>query len=50
MNYQLQQDVSLTGLTSGAHLLTGEVVAVDHEPFSPRVVTVLIFDYQPAPG
>lgn len=50
MNYQLQQEVSLAALTRGSHLLTGEFVAVDHAPFNPRVMTVLIFDYEPASG
>lgn len=49
MNYQLSQDVSLSAFAPGPHLLQGEFVAVDHLPFSPRVITKAIIEYQP-PG
>lgn len=49
MNYQLSQDVSLSPFAPGPHQLQGEFVAVDHLPFSPRVITKAIIEYQP-PG
>lgn len=49
MNYQLSQDVSLAPFAAGPHVLQGEFVAIDHLPFSPRVITKVIFEYQP-PG
>ncbi|HYM49930.1 MAG TPA: hypothetical protein VET65_05080 [Candidatus Limnocylindrales bacterium] len=49
MNYQLEQTVSLQAFAPGPHVLQGEFVAKDHAPFSPRVITKLIFEYQP-PG
>jgi hypothetical protein len=47
MNYQLSQDVSLAPFAAGPHILQGEFVAIDHLPFSPRVITKIIFEYQP---
>ena len=48
MNYQLQQEVSLAQFAPGPHTLQGEFVALDHAPFNPRVISRLIFDYQPS--
>jgi len=49
MNYQLSQDVSMQPFTPGPHVLQGEFVAADHIPFSPRVISKVIIEYQP-PG
>ena len=49
MNYQLSQDVSMQPFAPGPHLVQGEFVAIDHLPFSPRVITKAIIEYQP-PG
>jgi hypothetical protein len=49
MNYQLQQDLSMQPFAPGPHSLQGEFVAADHLPFSPRVITRTIIEYQP-PG
>jgi hypothetical protein len=49
MNYQLSQDVSMQRYTAGPHILQGEFVAADHLPFSPRLITKVIIEYQP-PG
>jgi hypothetical protein len=48
MNYQLAQTVSLKPFAAGPHVLQGEFVALDHAPFNPRVITKLIFEYQPS--
>jgi hypothetical protein len=47
MNYQLEQEVGLQQFPPGPHVLTGEFVAVDHAPFNPRVLTTLVFEYEP---
>ena len=49
MNYQLSEDVSMQPFAPGPHIVQGEFVAVDHAPFSPRVITKVIIEYQP-PG
>lgn len=49
MNYQPSATVSLQPFAPGPHSLQGEFVAVDHLPFNPRVISRLVFEYQP-PG
>jgi hypothetical protein len=45
--------VSMTGLQShisasrGQHVLRAEFVAVDHEPFQPRVIATVTFQVEP---
>jgi hypothetical protein len=43
MTYGLRQDVSIADLSSGAHRLEAEYVAVDHAPFNPRVTAEVTF-------
>ena len=44
MTYGLVQEVSLTGLAPGPHVLQAEFVATDHAPFDPRVRTSVTFE------
>jgi hypothetical protein len=43
MTYGQKQEVSIADLSSGAHRLEAEYVAVDHAPFNPRVTTEVTF-------
>jgi hypothetical protein len=43
MTYGLSQDLDVSGLDPGSHLLRAEFVAGDHAPFSPRVIRSVRF-------
>lgn len=48
MAYGLSQDLDLSTIAAGPHVLSAEFVAADHAPFSPRVIATTTFVKEPS--